>query len=358
MTQSNLFDVDAILAVPSRPKDELVHAVESHSAALFSWDYHRDTASQLDRLYEKAKRSQWNANDLPWETPVDPYAIAAAQVGQRGGKVDFSGTVVEKWGDKEWIEFSVASQRWMLSQFLHGEQGALLCSARLVEAVPSFEMKLNGAAQTIDEARHVEVFAKYLDTKLGGAFQINAHLGALLDDVLVDSRWDMVYLGMQIMVEGLALAAFGFMRQLTPDPLLRTLLQQVMADEARHVAFGTLSLADVYRNMTSAELAERAEFAFEASLRMRDRFLQQEVWESFDIDPRIVIPRLLDDPDRVLFQALLFQKIVPNCRKLGLLDANDGWLRNRFADLGVIHFEHADATDTEVEAGMFELAAS
>ena len=136
----------------------------------------------------------------------------------------------------------------------------------------------------MDEARHVEVFAKYLDTKLSGHYPINAHLQLLLDDIVDDSRWDMTYLGMQIMVEGLALAAFGFMHQLTTEPLLKQLLRYVMSDEARHVAFGVLSLKEYYAELTDAEIRERQEFAFEAAVRMRDRFLQQEVWERMGVD--------------------------------------------------------------------------
>jgi hypothetical protein len=214
--------------------------------------------------------------------------------------------------------------------------------------VPWYEAKLYGATQVVDEARHVEVFARYTKEKLGGEFQINAHLSSLLDDILEDQRWDMVYLGMQVMVEGLALAAFGYMQQLSSEPLLKQLLKYVMADEARHVAFGTISLAEAYKELTDAELLERAEFAFEASIRMRDRFLQQEVWEHMGVSPRQVLPVVLSDPDRVVFQSLLFSKIVPNCKKLGLLDASDGWLRKRFTELGVIGFEHSDTTDDEV----------
>jgi hypothetical protein len=200
----------------------------------------------------------------------------------------------------------------------------------------------------MDEARHVEVFAKYLDTKLDGHYPINPHLGMLLDDIIADSRWDMTYLGMQVMVEGLALAAFGFTMQATRDPLLKQLLRYVMSDEARHVAFGVLSLREYYAELTDAEMLERQEFAFEAAVRMRDRLLQQEVWERLGVDPRQIIPRLrvadrADDP----FQQLLFSKIVPNCRKLGLLDANDGWLRKRFDVLGVSQFEHLEDTSEE-----------
>jgi hypothetical protein len=261
---------------------------------------------------------------------------------------DLSGTPFVTWGEKEWVAFGVESQNWMLSQFLHGEQGALLCTARIVETVPWIDAKYYASTQVVDEARHVEVFSKYLDEKLSGHYPINAHLRMLLDDIIADPRWDMTYLGMQIMVEGLALAAFGFISQMTTEPLLKELLRLVMADEARHVAFGVLSLQEFYTQLSAAEIRERQEFAFEAALRMRDRFLQQEVWERMGCDVRKTTKVLLEAPQRQMFQQMLFSKIVPNCRKLGLLDAADGWLRERFTELGVIAFEHWDDTATEL----------
>jgi hypothetical protein len=156
------------------------------------------------------------------------------------------GTPIEKFGVQEWLQVGIETQNWTLSQFMHGEQGALLCTAKIVETVPWIDAKYYAATQVMDEARHVEVFAKYLDTKLSGHYPINAHLKLLLDDIVDDSRWDMTYLGMQIMVEGLRPGAFGFMHQMTTEPLLKQLLRYVMSDEARHVAFGVLSLKEYY----------------------------------------------------------------------------------------------------------------
>ncbi|HLT70545.1 MAG TPA: ferritin-like domain-containing protein, partial [Acidimicrobiales bacterium] len=191
---------------------------------------------------------------------------------------------------------------------------------------------------------------KYLQEKQQNYYPINAHLRLLLDDIINDSRWDMTYLGMQIMVEGLALAAFGFMQQMTPDPLLKQLLRYVMSDEARHVAFGVLSLKEYYAELTDAELRERQEFAFEAAVRMRDRFLQQEVWERMGIKPKEILPLVIQDLGRSMFQQMLFSKIVPNCKKLGLLDAGDGWLRKKFTEMGVIQFEDWQDTGSEYES--------
>src|SRR2546421_8086055 len=355
--RTDINDLEAILSITNTDVDEVTHAVKDNADAIFTWDYERSRPA-LGKLYEKAKKAQWNAQtDLPWDTPVDQEEVAinnAIQAGGFGQGVDLTGTSLEKWGDKEWLNFGVESQNWTLSQFMHGEQGALLCTAKIVETVPWIDAKYYASTQVMDEARHVEVFAKYLDTKLTGHYPINAHLRMLLDDIINDSRWDMTYLGMQIMVEGLALAAFGFLHQLTTEPLLKQLLRYVMGDEARHVAFGVLSLQEYYNQLSAAELRERQEFAFEAAVRMRDRFLQQEVWDRLGVPVKEAVRLAMEAPERAGFQSMLFSKIVPNCKKLGLLDAADGWLRQKFTELGVIAFE--DWADTGEEYDMFQLA--
>jgi P-aminobenzoate N-oxygenase AurF len=345
-------DLEAILSVTNTDVDEAIHTVEDNADAIFTWDYEKGARPGLNKLYEKAKGAQWNAEtDLPWDTEVDLEKNAEIQRLQYAElEQDLTGTPLEKFSEQDMIQLSIESDNWTLSQFMHGEQGALICTAKIVESVPWIDAKYYAATQVMDEARHVEVFAKYLDEKLRGHYPINAHLKMLLDDIINDSRWDMTYLGMQVMVEGLALAAFGFMQQMTPDPLLRQMLRYVMSDEARHVAFGVLSLKEYYAGLTDAELRERQEFAFEAAVRMRDRFLQQEVWDRMGIKPKEILPAVIQDPGRAMFQQMLFSKIVPNCKKLGLLDAGDGWLRTKFTDLGVIQFEDWQDTGEEYES--------
>ena len=322
----------------------LIHTVEDNAEAIFTWRYDKGERARLDRLYEKAKTSQWNGQtDLDWSIDVDPYnMLAPANPLEADYFSKNPDSPLHKLNEQEWAELGVESLNWSLSQFMHGEQGALLCTAKIVETVPWIDAKYYAATQVVDEARHVEVFAQYLDQKMGGInYPCNTHLGLLLDDILEDSRWDMTYLGMQIMVEGLALAAFGFMHETTEEPLLKKLLRYVMSDEARHVAFGVLSLQEVYQELTVAELRDRQEFAFEAALRMRDRFLRQEVWERIGVPVEDMVRHTLAMPEELqVFQRLLFSKIVPNCKKLGLLDAGDGWLRDRFTDIGVIEYEN------------------
>jgi hypothetical protein len=357
--RTEINDIDAILAIPGTDPNEVEHIVKNNADSIFTWDYTLSRPA-LRKLYEKAKTGQWNATtDLPWDTEVDVERTVAQDQALLGSGFDpnvYIGTPVEKWAEKEWLEFGIQSRNWSLSQFMHGEQGALICTAKIVETVPWYDAKLYASTQVVDEARHVEVFGRYLEEKLGGEFHINAHLRMLLDDIINDSRWDMTYLGMQVMVEGLALAAFGFLHQTTQEPLLKQILRYVMSDEARHVAFGVLSLKEVYDGMTDAEMKDRQEFAFEAAIRMRDRFMSQEVWERMGVEVKQIAPMVLADPTRGLFQSMLFSKIVPNCKKLGLLDRNDKWLRHRFEEMGVIQFE--DWADTGEEYTAFALDAT
>jgi hypothetical protein len=346
MSTFESLDRDEVLAT--------IHAVEAEVPTAFTWDYERSRPA-LSRLYEKAKHSQWNGSvDLDWSTDVDPERVAAELGGGARRFEILSGhpdSPVASFGESEWLQVGVEMQNSLLSQFMHGEQGALLCTARIVETVPWIDAKYYASTQVMDEARHVEVFARYLQDKLGSQYAINESLRLLLDDILVDDRWDVTYLGMQIMVEGLALAAFGFMHQMTTEPLLKQLLRYVMSDEARHVAFGVLSLQEFYAGLGAAELRERQEFAYDAAVRLQRRFHHGEVWDRMGADSGAV-SAFLDQhspPQLLEFQTLLFSKIVPNCKKLGLLDAGDGWLRERFTEIGVIQYEDWADTSEEYE---------
>ncbi len=332
-----------------------IRKVQDNAEAIFTWDYKKGRREKLDKLYEKAKTSQWNGTtDLDWDSDVDIEKVAHEinDNDYRGMYVSMlmeaEGSPISHWAEKEWNEYSIESFAWRLSQFMHGEQGALLCTAKIVETVPWIDAKYYASTQVVDEARHVEVFARYLNEKVPTQYPINHHLQDLLDDILSDSRWDMTYLGMQIMVEGLALAAFGSMHRLTEEPLLKNLLRYVMADEARHVAFGVISLQEYYQELTAAEIRDRQEFAHDAAERMQGRFLQQEVWDRLGVDVYDMSKVFLQqDPAENIFQQMLFSKIVPNCKKLGLLDAGDGYLRKAFTDMGVIQYENFVSTDEE-----------
>ena len=359
-TERNVNDVDAIAAqYEARDIDEISRAVDLNQEALYTWDYERSRPA-LSRLYEKAKTSQWNgATDLDWSIEVDQERVATdlmnSSVARFRQLQEVPDSPFQKWGDAEWMQVAVEMQNWQLSQFLHGEQGALMCTSLITTTTPWIDAKYYAATQVVDEARHVEVFARYLSEKLNGVYPMNPNLGSLIDDSLNDPAWDVTYLGMQVMIEGLALAAFGAIHMVTPEPLLKSLLRYVMSDEARHVAFGVLTLQEYYDGLSAAEIRYRQEFAFEAAERLRNRFFMIEVWDRLGVDYRHVLRTVIDHPPptQTDFQHLLFSKIVPNCKKLGLLDAGDGWLRTKFTELGIIQFE--DFVDTSDEYEKFAL---
>jgi hypothetical protein len=338
---------------------ESIHVIKDAADRLFLWDYERDRG-QLVTLYNKAMGSQWNSvTDLDWATPVDPERLVAEQdsplltVARMAGTLP--GSPLAKWGEKEYVELGVELFKASLSQFMHGEQGAMMTAAKIVETVPWIDAKYYASTQTMDEARHTEVFAKYLSTKLGEAYPMSPFLKAQIWGLLEDSRWDIAYLGMQIVIESLALAAFGDMLRRTEEPLLRKLLRYVMSDEARHVAFGVLTLSELYADMSEAELLERQEFMVDATLNSRSRATTPEVWERMGTSLEAVLPYVMEaaaatgvNPARGFVRGF-FAKLVPNVRKLGLLEANGGYLRERWGEAGLLEFEFADDTGSDYE---------
>jgi hypothetical protein len=315
--------------------ERLQHAFET----CYAWKYTPTVASLRD-LYAKAKGAQWDgATYLPWSTDVDPESP------------HFPDEVVPIYGSDVWTKLTPREQvrvkrenaAWTLSQFLHGEQGALLASSQIVSAVPSADAKFYGATQVVDEARHVEVYDRYLREKLENSYPISRELKSLLDTILTDARWDMKYLGMQIMVEGLALAAFRVIHMVTTEPLLKSLIHMVMRDEARHVAFGVLSLKDYYSSMEGPALREREDFVLEASRLMRDRFLAQDVWERTGLPLGPCLEYTLHCPMMVEFRRALFSTIVPNLKRLALLTPR---VRAGMEELGVLQFEHLDPDES------------
>lgn len=312
--------------------------VQSKVLTRFALDYTGRPQGRLHTLYEQAKAHTWNAaTDLPWDTPVDQDKMASRSAAALTGLSvsAIRDTKLERWTSRQWLAFAIETQNWTLSQFLHGEQGGLLVASRLVETVPELDAKFYAAVQVSDEARHVEAFAQYLTTKLSGYYPVNSHLRSFMYDLLTESRWDITYLGMQVMIEGLALAGFSFLYQQADEPLLRTLIRYVRADEGRHVAYGMEALARIYPQLTAAELSERQEFVLEGAIRLRERLLREEVWERMEIPLSIGREVLLRSPGQKAFEQTLFSKIFSNCDKLGLLGYRNQWLSRRLTDFGI-----------------------
>ncbi|HTU37077.1 MAG TPA: ferritin-like domain-containing protein [Acidimicrobiales bacterium] len=352
---------EATPPVPGRRDVEsAAQVIVDHADRLFLWDYERDRG-QLVTLYNKAMGSQWNSvTDLDWSTDVDPERLVAEQespllaVARAAGTLP--GSPLAAWSGREYTQLGIELFKANLSQFMHGEQGAMMTAAKIVETVPWIDAKYYASTQTMDEARHTEVFAKYLRTKLGDAYPMSPFLKEQIWSLLEDPRWDIAYLGMQIVIESLALAAFGDMLRRTNEPLLTKLLRYVMSDEARHVAFGVLTLSELYRDLSEAELKERQEFLVDATLNSRARATTPEVWERMGTTAAEVMPFIIEAAQKTKlnpargFARGFFAKLVPNVRKLGLLDANNGYLREKWGDAGLLEFEFADDTGSDYES--------
>ncbi len=315
--------------------------VPAAGATRFTWEYDGGRGRLLD-LYQRGKDKQWDATKrIDWDLPVNPCNI-----------METPDELNPIYGSRQW-EILTDSERdtlghhlgaWLFSQFLHGEQGALTVAARIVESVPDLDSKFYAATQTMDEARHVELYSRFLRDKVGLYYPMNTDLGKLLADSLNDSRWDLPYLGMQVLIEGLALAAFGVHRDMAQNALVKQLLAYVMQDEARHVAFGRLALRDYYSQLTTAERADREEFVVEGCYLMRNRFRGQEVWERMGFDVAECLEFTEHSPVQQAFRTLLFSRIVPCVKDIGLWGQQ---VQRAYTDLGVL-----DAADTDLEALM------
>lgn len=320
----------------SKDPGEPLWQVPATGSARFSWEYDNGR-DRLLALYQKGKDKQWDgAKRIDWDLEVDPCDAL--------GTPDEALTL---YGTRHWAKMTDQDKgelrrhyaAWNFSQFLHGEQGAMVCAARIVESVPDLDAKFYSATQTMDEARHAEIFGRFLHEKVGLLYPINDNLQSLLGDTLRDSRWDMPYLGMQVLIEGLALAAFGMIRDTTDKPLPQQILAYVMQDEARHVAFGRMALRDYYRQLSDAELREREEFVIEGCYLMRDRLRGVEVLENFGI-PRKEAEEYSENSEFLaLFRQLLFSRIVPCVRDIGLWGKR---LQEAYVDMGVFEMGNSN----------------
>ncbi|MEM1110909.1 MAG: ferritin-like domain-containing protein [Pseudomonadota bacterium] len=322
--------------------DQVDHVAEIFSTPLtgsYNWDY-KVQDDRIKKLYELGKQLNWDPEmDIDWDRP---WPDAQREPGLMN--LDTYPPYLAL-SDAQKDEFELHMNAWSLSQFLHGEQGALLVASQLCSCAPTFNAKLYAASQTFDEARHVEVFNKYLQTRLGLMYPINTHLKSIIDKILTDPRWDMKFIGMQIVIEGLALSAFNTARETTPDPVLKDVVYLVTRDEARHVTFGVNYLEEFIKTLSDEEREERAQFAYEACVVSRERLIATDVFRHFGWDVEEARRQVLDGFVMSTFRNLLFQRVIPNLKRIGLLTDT---IRPKFEELGILEFENL-TTDGDID---------
>ena len=318
------------------PVEETGWHFEAKNEIHFCWEYD-DERDKLLQLYDKGKKQQWDAAErLDWSIDLDPE-----------NPMGLDDRVIAIYGSDLWNRLTEKEkgkvrhhqQAHSISQFLHGEQGALIATSKIVESVPHIDAKFYAATQVMDEARHVEAYRRLLHEKFELCYPITNGLKTLLEQGLTDSRWDMTYLTMQILIEGLALAAFQRIRDSAGNPLAAAVNAYVMQDEARHVAFGRLSLRDYYPQLSDAERAEREEFVVEACYHMRDRFNQWELWENLGFPAEECAKAVMESEQMKLFRSRLFTRIVPVVKDIGLWGEK---VRKAYTDMGVMQLAEVD----------------
>ena len=305
----------------------------------FNWEYD-DGSDSLLELYEKGKKQQWDASTrLDWSLALDPEnPMALKDEALSIYNTDYWRKMTDK--EKGWLRQNLQANQ--ISQFMHGEQGALIATAKIVGTVPDMNAKFYAATQVMDEARHVEAYKRLLHEKFALAYPINPSLKSLLEQTLSDRRWDMTYLGMQVLIEGLALAAFQSIRDKAGNTLASAVNAYVMQDEARHVSFGRLALREYYPQLSDAERDEREQFVVEALYFMRDRFNNSEVWERLGLPADALNELHYNSKQMASFRGRLFSRVVPTVKDIGLWGER---VQKAFAEMGVMEYASIDVTE-------------
>ncbi len=301
------------------------------------WDYdYVPTHDELATLYETAKKNQWNgATTIDWSRPL------GAEGPVLNVQMAFMGTdFFPKLTPDERKEVEIRVSAWRLSQFLHGEQGALVVCGQLVNSIPELDAKLYASTQVVDEGRHVEVFERYVK-KLHKIYPVDPLLKSLLDEILTTNLWELKLLGMQMIVEGLAIAAFNVMRKQTGDPTLAQLLDYVLQDEGRHVNFGYFALRRSIPNLEPAKREYLEDFTFKACDHMyarddRTGFQSvKSVWTEMGWDGEAIWQDTLRNSQTTKsFNSFLFQEnLMPRLKRLGLVSER---IAPRYRELGLL----------------------
>ncbi|MCP5065633.1 MAG: ferritin-like domain-containing protein [bacterium] len=300
--------------------DEIV----TQLTTVWKFDYDPKIKALRD-LYEVAKKQQWNAaTDVPWNLEIDQSGDILDPSQDVFREID----VIKALPEETQTKLAVCNAAWTLSQFLHGEQGALLCCGQLVEAVPDIDGKLYAATQVIDEARHVEVFHRYIE-RLDRVYPIDPMLQAVLNQILEADLWQMKCVGMQVIVEGLAMGSFRIMKEGSRDQLLRDIVKLTADDEARHVSYGLIYMKDELPKMKDEDRNRVEDFAFAAVDAISGRRLgtgftsQVSIIEDAGIDAASVLPGIMEkfgDPEFIASQPdAIRDHVLPQLQRIDLI---------------------------------------
>ncbi len=306
----------------------------------WTWNYGSEVA-ELRSLYEKGKVNQWNAEtDLDWSIPVtkdewlvSPEVSVLAQLTKLMGK------------DEATQKAAMFDEyNYLLSQLLHGEQAALQLCGQLTNVCDKMDEKWYAASQVIDEARHIEAFAKFMQRKMGTIYPIGGTLKILLDRLLEADTAQKKTLGMQTLFEGMAVGIMDLMRKDSQNPLLSETIKRVEHDEARHAAFGVLMMRRVVKDAEPEQLDDMEDWAFEIleALNAGQQLdMLRLLGPKYDIDPEMTTKMALAMPNFADFNSLIYMHtVIPNLKNLGLITERT---ESQWRKLGMMTDKRTDA---------------
>ncbi len=315
------------------------HPVDARHTTVFEHAY-PVVAPDLRRLYENAKRDQWNVSkDIDWTQPWDvEQGVLADEL------IDIHGTPFwDRLTPAERTDLSLRFANWRLGVFLYGEHGAMLVCSQLVESVSGTDAKFFQATQVVDEARHTEVLDRYVKERLGGLrYPLPDFERELFDTLLADKRWTVKTIGLQLVAETFAVALFRMMAETSKDPLLRQICTYVLQDESRHMGFGMLSLPDVVGELSDGERAELEEITHWALVKTLTGQFPEPIYQELGFTPAEIKEIHAHRRERAagaegsqyrkLFRRDLHGTLLANLQKIGLLTER---MRPRLESVGI-----------------------
>jgi hypothetical protein len=304
------------------PRHDLVY--------LGNYDFDQDELTA--KLSRQGYTTMWSVEQFDWTKPVSAdEIIPVRETYPRMPRFHPGNT----WEKETWQQYEIANLRYLLSQVFHAEQLGVILGGTLCASGEDWDTKSFGASLAIDEARHAEVFHRYL-RRIGGAYPLEEELYNVINESMIAQEWDKSYLVGHVLLEGLSLGTLGHISRTAQDPLLEEILRNVMRDEARHVAYGAGQLPGMLKELTEPELLERQELLAHCVRALLNRLTPVVVAEEYGIDPVQYRRAMRMSPAQRRLENRLFAHVGPICARLGLLDANSGWLRSELEKMSLL----------------------
>ena len=341
----------------SMTKDPAYNAVNpNHFIPMIEKDRYGERTDTFDQMIAATHKHFWDPNDkrfIDFDQPFDMENeyIVDPRIFCIELKIP---SVAERLTEKQKIKLNNESFRWTLSQILHGEQGALSLSASLCHILKDPGAQEYAANQTREEARHVTGFSNYIKLRWGTQYPAGPTLGRLLEQVVSS---DVVYkkiVGMQMLIEGLAMGAFGMAHQDTNDPLLKTLLKYTMSDESFHHKFGKIWADRTIPKLSPSERNKVEDWSHtvfhDLLYNLVNPWEKKLIYESVGLDHKFVTEAFMKEMDRdtIIRDEMMENNNIFRVLCKTLLKANIITERTRKHYAEFVNMEELQAEDDEV----------